>query len=167
MDQNLLIIIAVFVFVSAVAMCIQAGMLFAIYRTTRSLEQRAIPLLPKIDALVESSRKVVDDSRTQIHDITVKTNEILDSTKKQLARVDAVMEDATARAKIQLDRAEMVIDDTMQRAQEAVAVVHSGVMKPLREIQGVAAGIRAGLNYLMRGRQDGPLHATADEEMFI
>jgi biopolymer transport protein ExbB/TolQ len=167
MDQNLLIIIAVFVFVSAVAMCIQAGMLFAIYRATRSLEQRAIPLLPKIDALVESSRKVVDDSRTQIHDITVKTNEILDSTKKQLARVDEVLEDATSRAKIQLDRAEMVLDDTMQRAQEAVAVVHSGVMKPLREIQGVAAGIRAGLNFLMRGRRDGPLNATADEEMFI
>lgn len=167
MDQTLLIIIAVFVFVSAVALCIQAGMLVGIYRSTKALEEKATPLLPKIDALVESSRRVIDDSRTQIHDITVKTNEILDSTKKQLARVDEVLEDATARAKAQLDRAEMVIDDTMQRAQEVVAVVHNGVMKPLREIQGVAAGIRAGLNYLMRGRRDGPLQATADEEMFI
>lgn len=167
MDQTLLMIIAAFVFVSAVAMCIQAGMLFAIYRSTKSLEQKALPLLPKIDALMESSRTVIEDSRTQIHDITVKTNEILDVAKKQLARVDDVLEDATARAKVQLDRAEMVIDDTMQRAQEAVAVVHNGVMKPLREIQGVAAGIRAGLNYLMRGRRDGPLQATADEEMFI
>ncbi len=167
MDQTLLLIIAAFVFVSAVAMCIQAGMLVAIYRSTKSLEEKALPLLPKIDALMESSRTVIEDSRTQIHDITVKTNEILDTTKKQLARVDEVLEDATARAKVQLDRAEMVIDDTMQRAHEAVAVVHNGVMKPLREIQGVAAGIRAGLNYLMRGRHDGPLHATADEEMFI
>jgi hypothetical protein len=167
MDQNLLIIIAVFVFVSAVAMCIQAGMLFAIYRTTRTLEEKVVPMLPKIDALVESSRKTVEDSRVQIHDITVKTNEILDTTRKQLARVDEVLEDATARAKVQLERAEMVIDDTMQRAQETVAVVHSGVMRPLREIQGVAAGIRAGLNFLMRGQRDAPLHATADEEMFI
>jgi gas vesicle protein len=167
MDQTLLIIIAAFVFVSAVAMCIQAGMLIAIYRSTKSLEEKALPLLPKMDALIESSRTVIEDSRSQIHNITVKTNEILDTTKKQLARVDEVLEDATARAKVQLDRAEMVIDDTMQRAHETVAVVHNGVMKPLREIQGVAAGIRAGLNYLMRGRRDGPLHATADEEMFI
>ena len=167
MDQTLLMIIAAFVFVSAVAMCIQAGMLIGIYKSTKALEQRAMPLLPKIDALVETSRMVIDDSRTQIHDITVKANEILDTTRKQLARVDEVLEDATARAKVQLDRAEMVLDDTMQRAQETVAVVHNGVMKPLREIQGVAAGIRAGLNYLMRGRRDGPVHATADEEMFI
>jgi hypothetical protein len=142
-------------------------MLFAIYRTTRTLEEKVVPMLPKIDALVESSRKTVEDSRVQIHDITVKTNEILDTTRKQLARVDEVLEDATARAKVQLERAEMVIDDTMQRAQETVAVVHSGVMRPLREIQGVAAGIRAGLNFLMRGQRDAPLHATADEEMFI
>jgi hypothetical protein len=169
MDQNqtLLIIIAVFVFVSAAAMCVQAGLLLGIYRATRAFEEKTIPLLPKIDALVESSRAAVDDSRTQIHQITVKTNDILDSTRKQLARVDEVLEDATARAKIQLDRAEMVIDDTMNRAQETVALVHGGIMKPLREIQGVAAGIRAGLNFLMRGRQNGPVHATADEEMFI
>ena len=167
MDQALLITIAVFVFVSAIAMCIQAGLLFGIYRATRTLEEKTIPMLPKIDALVETSRATVEENRKQIHEITIKTNEILDSTKTQLVRIDAVLEDATARAKIQLDRAEMVIDDTMHRAQETVAVVHTGIMKPLREIQGVAAGLRAGLNYLMRGRHDGPVHATADEEMFI
>lgn len=53
MDQNLLIIIAVFVFVAAAALCIQAGLLFAIFKTSRALEQKAIPLIPKLDALVE------------------------------------------------------------------------------------------------------------------
>jgi len=166
MDQNLLIIIAVFVFVAAIALCVQAGLLFGIYRMTRTLEERTMPLIPKVDALVESSRVAVEDSRKQIHEITVKTNEILDTTKKQLVRVDEVLEDATARARVQLDRAEMVLDDTMHRAHETVALVHNGIMKPLREIQGVSAGIRAALNYLMRAR-NGPVHAGADEEMFI
>jgi flagellar biosynthesis protein FliQ len=167
MDQTLLIIIAVFVFVAAIALCIQAGLLFGIFRAARSLEDKAMPLIPKLDALVDSTRAAVDDSRQQIHDITVKTNEILDSTKKQLARVDEVLEDAAARARVQFDRAEMVLDDTMHRAHETVAMVHSGIMKPLREIQGVTAGIRAALNYLARGRNGGPVHASADEEMFI
>ncbi|HWZ31512.1 MAG TPA: hypothetical protein VNX18_09285 [Bryobacteraceae bacterium] len=166
MDQNLLIIIAVFVFVAAVALCIQAGLLFGIYRSARSLEEKTTPLLPKVDALVETSRVAVEDGRKQIQEISVKTNEILDTTRKQLARVDAVMEDAAGRARVQMDRAEMVLDDTMNRAQETVALVHDGIMKPLREIQGVSAGVRAALNFLMRGR-NGPVHATADEEMFI
>lgn len=167
MDQNLLIIIAVFVFVAAAALCIQAGFLFGIYKATRKFEERTLPLLPKVEALVESSRGVVDDSRIQIRDITFKTNEILDATRKQLARVDEVLQDAAARAQIQLDHAELVVDDTINRAQETVAFVHNGIMTPLREIQGVAAGLRAGLSFLMRGRNNGPVHVTADEEMFI
>jgi flagellar biosynthesis protein FliQ len=166
MDQNLLIIIAVFVFVAAIALCIQAGLLFGIYRSARTLEEKTMPLIPKIDALVESSRVTLDDSRKRIHDLTVKTNDILDVTRKQLARVDEVLEDAAGRARVQLDRAEMVLDDTMHRAHQTVTMVHTGIMKPLREIQGVSAGLRAALNYLMRGR-NGPVHATADEEMFI
>ena len=70
MDQNLLIIIAVFVFVAAVALCIQAGFLFGIYKATHKFEERALPLLPKVEALVESSRGAVDDGRVQIRDIT-------------------------------------------------------------------------------------------------
>jgi F0F1-type ATP synthase membrane subunit b/b' len=166
MDQTLTIVIAVFVFVAAVALCIQAGLLYAIFRSTKALEQKVTPLIPKVDALVETSRAAVEDSRKQIHEITVKANDILDVTRKQLARVDEVLEDAAGRARVQLDRAEMVLDDTMNRAHETVALVHNGIMKPLREIQGVSAGIRAALNFLMRHR-NGPVHATADEEMFI
>ncbi len=168
MDQNLLIVIAVFVFVAAVALCIQAGFLYGIYKATHKMEERILPLIPKVDALVESSRVVIDDGKVQIRDITFKTNEILDSARKQMARVDEVIQDAAARAAIQLDHAEMVVDDTINRAQETVALVHNGIMSPLREVQGVAAGLRAGVNYLLRGRNNsGPVHASADEEMFI
>jgi hypothetical protein len=165
-QQNLLIIMAVFVIVSAVALCIQAGFLFAIFKAIRGIEERTAPLIPKLDALVGSSRTAIEESRTQIREITYKTSEILDSTRKQLSRVDEVLEDAAARARVQMDRAEMVLDDTMNRAQETVALVHSGIMKPLREIQGIQAGVRAALDFLMRGRRSGPV-ATADEEMFI
>jgi hypothetical protein len=55
----------------------------------------------------------------------------------------------------------------MSRAQETVATVQSGIMKPLREIQGVAAGVRTAIFYLMRGGRPSPAQATADEEMFI
>ncbi|HTS76604.1 MAG TPA: hypothetical protein VMG40_10395 [Bryobacteraceae bacterium] len=167
MDQSLLIILAVFVFVSAIALCIQAGMLFALYKATRNMEDKVMPLIPKLDALMESSREAVEESRKQIHEISVRTSDVLDSTRKQLARVDEVLEDAVARARVQMDRAEMVLDDTMNRAQETVAVVHHSIMKPLREIQGITAGIRAALNFLARGRGNGGVHATADEEMFI
>jgi hypothetical protein len=168
MDQSqLIVVLTVFVFVAMVAMCVQAFFLFGIYKAAREFQQKAVPLVPKVDALVESSRVAIDDSRHQINAITEKASDILDVTRKQLARVDEVLADASDRARVQFDRAEMVLDDAMIRTQETVALVHTGIMKPLREIQGVTAGVKAALNFLMRGRQNGPVHATADEEMFI
>lgn len=173
-QQTLLIVMTAFVCIAAIALLIQAGLLFAIFKTTRAVEQKAnqlVPkveaLVPKVEALVESSRVAVEDGRKQIAEITSRTTAILDTTRVQLGRVDAVLEDVTVRAGIQLDRAELVLDDAMSRAQETVALVHSGVMKPLRQIQGIAAGLQAVLNFLMRGRSGNPARATVDEEMFI
>ncbi len=165
-QQTLLMIMAAFVIISAIALCIQAGFLFGIYKGLRKMEEKTTPLIPKVDALIEASSAALTESRTQIHDISQKTGDILDATRRQLAVVDEVLEDAATRARVQMDRVEMVLDDTLNRTQETVALVHSGIMKPLREIQGVQAGIRAALNFLMRGRHNGPV-ATADEEMFI
>jgi len=168
MDPNtLLLIMAVFVFVSAVALSIQAGFLFGIYKASRGVQLSTERLVPKVESLIETSRLTVDQSRKQIVEITAKTTDILDITRRQLERVDEVMGDATVRARIQLEHAEMVIDDTMNRAHETVAIVHGGIMKPLREIQGVAAGLHAALQYLSRGRRPDPNHVTSDEEMFI
>src|SRR5277367_4918500 len=104
-QQTLLIVMTVFVIVSAVALLIQAGLLFGIYKSSRKLEESTTRLLPKVEALVETSRVAVEDSRRQIVEITSKTSDILDITRRQLARVDEVMEDATVRARVQMDRA--------------------------------------------------------------
>lgn len=165
-QQTLLVVMTVFVCVSAVALLIQAGLLFGIYKSARGMQQSVQRLLPKIESLVDTSRQTIEESRKQILDITAKTSDILDTARKQLEVVDGVLQDAAARARVQLDRAEMVLDDAMQRAQETVAVVHGGIMKPMREIIAVAAGLRTAILFLMRGRPN-PTEATADEEMFI
>jgi len=165
-QQTLLTVMTVFVCISAIALLIQMGMLIGIYRATRGMQESVQRLLPKIEGLIETSRQTIEDGRKQILDISSKTKDILDTARQQLERVDSVIEDATARAHIQLERADMVLDDAMERAHHTVAVVHTSIMKPLREIQGVAAGLRTAIQFLMRGRPN-PTHATSDEEMFI
>src|SRR6185369_6027231 len=106
-----------------------------------------------------------EESRRQITEISTKTTDILDVARRQMARLDELLEDATTRARVQFDRAEMVLDDTMGRVQDTVAMVHNGVLKPLKEVQGVASGLRAAFFFLLRGRRPNPSSATVDEEM--
>ena len=176
MDQNtLLTIMAVFVFVAAVAMVVQAGFLYGIYKAARGAQEsvktfipKAEALLPKVHALLETSQQTIADSRAQIADITAKTSDILATTHKQVQRIDGLLEDASARARVHMDRADLMIDDVMGKAHHTANIVHSGILKPLQQVQGVAAGLKTALQFLSRGRPnpaDAPLHA--DEEMFI
>lgn len=168
MDQTtLLYVMTAFVIISAIALCIQAGMLVAVNKKTQALNEKITPLVPKVESLVESTKATVELSRKQIAEIATRANEILDSTKSQLAMVEDVVSDVTARAKVQMDRVELVLDDTLSRAHETVALLHSGVMRPLREINGITAGIKAALAFLGRGNRPNVSQATSDEEMFI
>ncbi len=168
MDQNILLyVMTAFVIIAAIALCIQAGMLAGIAKTAKSLQSEIQPLIPKVESLVDTAKTTVEQSRKQITEITTKTNEILESTKSQLATIEEVVYDASTRAKVQMERVEMVLDDTLSRAHQTVATVHEGIMRPLKEINGVAVGIRTALNYLARGNRPSPDQATSDEEMFI
>jgi ElaB/YqjD/DUF883 family membrane-anchored ribosome-binding protein len=165
MDQTILLyVMTAFVIISAIALCIQAGMLAGIRKQAKALHDTIQPLVPKVESLVESTKGTVEQSKKQI---TTLANEILASTRNQLAMVEEVVVDATARARVQMDRVELVLDDTINRAHETVATVHSGIMRPLRELNGIAAGVRTALSVLGRSNRASVDQATSDEEMFI
>jgi ABC-type transporter Mla subunit MlaD len=166
-DHSLLVTMSVFVFVSAVALLIQAGFLFGIYKATRALQDNVTRLMPRVETLITSSQAAVEDGRVRIAEITTKTNAILDVTNKQLQTVESLLNDVSDRARVQMDRAEMFLDDTMDKAQDTVTLVHSSVIAPIRQINGLASGIRAALQFLLRGNRPSPDRATVDEEMFI
>src|SRR5579871_2611448 len=171
MDQTtLLYVMTAFVIIAAIALSIQAGMLVAVNKKTKEPSDKITPLVPKVESLVpkveslvESTKATVELSRKQIGEITLRANEILDSTKHQLAMVEEVVTDATGRAKVQMDRVELVLDDTLSRAHETVALLHSGIMRPLREISGVTAGLKAALQFLARRDRTNVSQATSDE----
>ena len=62
-DHTLLVTMSVFVFVAAVALLIQAGFLFGIYKAVRSLHENTTRVLPKVESLVDSSQLAVEASQ--------------------------------------------------------------------------------------------------------
>ncbi len=184
-EHTLLILLTVFVALAAVAMLIQAAMLAGMFVVARKLQQAVIPLMPEVQAIIGTTRRTVDGVEKHVEKIGATSNSILDVTKQQLVKVDELLSnastraktqmdraeellsDATTRAKVQLERAEMVLDDSMTRVQQTVAYVQSGVVRPVREVYGVFAGIRTTLAHLGKGARPTVDHATTDEEMFI
>jgi hypothetical protein len=175
MNQELLLYIMTgFVIISAVALCIQAGLLFGIYKASKDLQQQTASIMPQARTILDKAELTLDLSRKSVGELSEKFNEITDTAnqmmgigKAQLLKLDSVITDATDRAMVQLERAEMVVDDTVTRVHDSVAAVHSGIMKPIREVQGVATGVRTAISVLMRGGRPSVAQATQDDEMFI
>lgn len=165
MDEHTLL--TIFVGLAALAMLIQAGTLVALFVVAKKIEGKITVLTEPITGLIDTSKKALQTVEGHVERIGTSSNAILETTKQQLVKVDELITDASTRAKVQMERAEMVLDDTMGRVQHTVSFVQSGVIRPVREVQGIVTGIRTALTRLGRGGRPTVDHATADEEMFI
>lgn len=167
-QDSLILLLTVFVGLVALSQVGQMVALFSLHKRAKALQHKVDVILPQAESLMQTAQKTIEQSRKQIVDVTTKANDVLDTARTQLVRVDGLMADVTTRARVQMDRAELVLDDTFGRVQDTVATLHGGVMKPLREIGGVSAGIRAALLHMMKsGKPSSVAQATHDEEMFI
>lgn len=165
--EPLVLVLTVFVGLVAISQVGQMWALIQLQRRAREMQRQIASLTPRAESLLESARQTIDDSRRQINEVAAKASEILDSAKTQMGRAEGLLTDVTTRARAQLDRAELVLDDTIGRVHETVAVLHNGVMRPLKEINGISAGIRAAIAHMIRGGRPSVAQATHDEEMFI
>jgi hypothetical protein len=61
----------------------------------------------------------------------------------------------------------MVVDDAVSGLYATAALLNKGILRPVREINAVAAGVQAALASLFRGQRSSVERATHDDEMFI
>jgi hypothetical protein len=163
-----------FTAVATACLIIQIVLLGVLARASWTVKQqvtrliaKAEPLIAKIEPLAETSQQTLEDVRRHAAEITGRTNDLLDLSRRQLVRVDELLEEATARTRAQMDRIEMVMDDTVNRFQETTSLLQNGIVRPLKQINALTAGIRAALSYLAGGSRTTVEQATHDEEMFI
>lgn len=165
--EQLLTVMMSAVVVSAIAIVLQAIVLFGIMRSMRSLKERVDEFIPRVEGIIGKAENSLDESVGELKSLSARALTLVDSAQKQVTRVDEVLGEATARAKTQMERVEMVLDDTIGRVHETVVRLNNGVLRPVKEINGVTAGLRAAIQQLARSKRPSVAQATSDEEMFI
>jgi phage tail sheath protein FI len=166
-QQAILYVMAGAVVVSALALVLQALMMLALYKSSVAMSKQVVAVASQVESFVESTQRTLEQSRKQIADVAAKAGAVLDLTQKQLVRIDDVLGEATYRARVQMDRIELVLDDSLSMLQDTTAGLRRAVLRPVREITGLAAGLQAALSFLFRSERMTVEQATHDEEMFI
>jgi uncharacterized protein YoxC len=135
--------------------------------------EKAVPVLENIGAaankagnLVVSVNRIVDETRPRVAEISDEAVAIVKTGRDQVERVGELLQDAAGRTRERLDQIDRSVDSTIHQVEQVGVSVKRAVMRPVREVNGVAAGISAAMSAL--GRKKAPVDtATQDEEMFI
>lgn len=166
-SESLIQVMAAAVTVSAIALVAMTCMVFGMFKAMTKMRDELQVFLPKAENLVQSATAVVTENQQRIKEITMCAAEVAETAQKNAVRVDHALQDGIERARVQLERLELVLGDTVERVHHTVVTVNNSVLKPVREVTGVASGVKAAVKHLMRHTRAMPNQATSDEEMFI
>jgi methyl-accepting chemotaxis protein len=166
-------IITVFVVVAAVALVVQMGVLFALYRALRQtsermegiagrLEQQATPVLATASAILE-------DARPKLAEITTNLAETSASVRAHVAQVGEATGEIVERARMQAVRLDEFIVNAAHKVEATSELLQNKVFSPMRRVRAILTALNAGMSFFKSNR---PRHRSGtgeveDEEMFI
>src|ERR1039457_1769894 len=129
--------------------------------------ERAGELVQSANQATLTANLILQDARPRVAHISDETVAIVRSGREQVERVGDLLHDAGDRARARLDQINHDVESTVNQIEHVSEAVKSAVLRPVREVNGIAAGISAAVSTLVRGHKSSVDSATQDEEMFI
>jgi ABC-type transporter Mla subunit MlaD len=175
-------VIAAGVFLAAIASAVQAILFWGVYRAGKEAQKagkevqaKLAPLADHFDTFLDSFNKflttsgaMLEENRPRIAEIATETMVVAKTARQQAERIGGLIDDASGRVKARMAQIDQTVDHTVEQVENATDAVKSAVMKPVKEVNGIVAGVKAALNtYAQGGNRNSPERATQDEEMFI
>jgi hypothetical protein len=173
-DDTFRLVVALGVALATLSMVIMAVMTIVLFKVVSRMQVKVEDMVDQTTPMVSSVRHLLNENSPKIARIMTASDETAANAreisvvaKDQAYRFAEVGRDITDRAKVQVARVDAVVDETVDQVQHLGVNVRSAVMKPVSEVAGVLAGIRAGVASLANGHRPNVARATQDEEMFI
>jgi hypothetical protein len=118
--------------------------------------------------VIATVKLIVDDNRPKVSEVCNEAVAIADTSRQQVERLGGLLTEAEGRARSRLEQIDSTIGNTVENVEQAGESIRHAVMRPVREVNGLAAGLSAAVATLVRGpRRSSVASATQDEEMFI
>ncbi len=131
-----------------------------------AVAQRLVPVAERLEEFIALSRDVVEETRPKVAEISAEAAEIARAGRMQVNRLGDLLADAGSRARSRLEQIDQMVENTVGKVEHVGENMRRTVTRPVREVNGIAAGVAAAVSALVKGRR-GLDAATQDEELFI
>ena len=114
---------------------------------------------------VISSREVIQDVSPKIRTIVENLNAISVTLRARSEQIGGVVEDVTTRAHAQASRVDGIVSGTLDGLNTAVHAIEHGIAAPVRHVNGILNGLRAGVEVMRKKTPDN--HPESDGDLFV
>jgi hypothetical protein len=163
-------LLIVFIVVTALAVVIQAGILWGMYvamrKTSGKVELLAEEVRTKVIPTAQLAQEMITELRPKL--LTVADNVSVSTTvlRTQLERLDATLTDIVDRTRLQVIRADEFVNSTMDKLEETREAVQRTVVSPVKHLTGIMHGLSVGFEAFL-GRRREHSATVPQDEMFI
>jgi hypothetical protein len=168
MDKSSQTLLVIFVAVAALSILMQAGFTVAIFIGTRKAQKKLTALADDIRLhalpVIVSSREIVHDLSPKIKTITDNLTAASATLRSKADQIGAVVGDVATRTQGQVTRVDGMVKVTLDQLTSAVQAIEHGIAVPVRQVNGIINGLRAGVEVL---RQKNPDHLTPEDDLFV
>jgi len=160
-----------FVILAALAIVMQAGVLFVIYQQVRRMNERtAQPLAEfyaKMNPILSRLHVLLEDTQ-RISSIVADAAEITHLARTQAQKVDRVFSEAADRLHMQLVHADQILTGTLESIDEAGSKLRRAIWGPVQHASAFVKGVKVGLDFFRSSRRPSERSGEhSDEGLFI
>ena len=157
------------VFVGIIAVCVLAitlgllGVVIALLRAktiaTNKLNAELQKVKPglaaaraKVEPLLASATELLHDLTPKIKSVGEDVAELSHLVRAQVTDLDSTLSEVTSKARTQVDRVNGMVSSTLDTTTQVASSLERRIRAPFREVSGLVAGLKAGLDVLISRR---------------
>jgi len=161
-----------FVIIAAVAIVMQAGILFVLYKQIRQVNEKtaraAAELHAKITPILARLQALMEDTQPRISSMIADASEITHLARSQAQKLDRVFSEAGDRLRLQLIHADQIVSGALETIEEAGSKVRRTVWGPVHQASAFIKGVKVGLDFFRSQRRPAEGRGEhSDEGLFI
>jgi hypothetical protein len=165
MDNNTLqTLLVVFIALSTISLLVQAGVAVGLAIGAMKAQKKLMALLEDLRLhampVIVSSQQVVQDVSPKVRSIVDDVAVMSATVRSKTENISTLVDDVTVKAQTQATRVDGMVKGTLDGLTSAVQAIEQGVAVPVRQVNGLLNGLRAGVEAL---RSKSPVESKAQE----
>jgi methyl-accepting chemotaxis protein len=150
----------IFLLIIAIALAVQAAgivvaasfaskLLLRVDNIANEVQGRALPLIDKTHALIGDLSPKIQAVTTNVEQISYTVREKVDELSATVTQLNETVQSINLRTRSQVSRVDGIVTDALMATEEISSTVQQGIKAPIRQIAGVVAGLKAGMETLI------------------